>query len=199
MKRDPSGDSLVTVAILAGGRAERLGGIDKGLHALDGKPLIETLLARVREQHRCEVMIVANRNIEGYRQYASTISDRVAGFAGPLAGIAAALEACTTPWLAMLPVDCPAPPPDLIPRLLAGAIVQRTSMAVAHDGQRRQPLFAICSRDLASDAGRAAADGDGVWRWQDRHGAVEIDFADRRAHFDNLNSAVDFDRYESRL
>lgn len=198
MKRDEADVGDVTVAILAGGRAERLGGLDKGLHALAGRPLIEAALAAIREQHRGAVIIVANRNIDRYRHHAPTVSDRVRGFAGPLAGIAAALDVCTTPWLATLPVDCPEPPSDLIARLIAGMVAQRACIAVAHDGQRRQPLFALYVRDLASTASLAAADADGVWQWQDRHGAVEVDFADRREGFHNLNSVVDFDRYETR-
>ncbi len=192
MKADSLIDPRVTVAVLAGGRGERLGGLDKGLQPLRGKPLIESVLAGVRKQHHGALMIVANRNIERYRELAPTISDRVPGFAGPLAGIAAALEQCSTPWLAILPVDCPAPPPDLMMRLLAALRLAPASVLVAHDGQRRQPLFALCSKTLGDDAANAAAEGIGVWQWQDRNGAIEIDFSDCRASFHNLNSALDF-------
>ncbi len=66
---------------------------------------------------------------------------------------------------------------------------------VAHDGERRQPLFALYVRKLAESAARAAAMGQGAWEWQDAIGAVEVDFSDRRQQFHNLNTPEDFAAY----
>ena len=187
--------SPLTVAILAGGAATRLGGRDKGLETLLDAPLIARV-ARVWASY--DLLIVANRNLDEYARYARTISDAVAGFAGPLAGVAAALAACATERLVTVPVDCPDPPRDLIARL-AVAIETGAAACVAHDGERRQPLFALYRRELAERANAAAKAGQGVWQWQDTIPAREVDFSDRRHEFHNLNTPDDFAAYADAL
>lgn len=182
-------DEAVTATILAGGAGQRLGGADKGLAVLGGRPLVAWCCDAIRSQVDA-VLIAANRNRRCYAQFASVISDPVSGHRGPLAGIAAALAAVGTPWLVTLPVDSPRPPPDLVARLRAGRGTART--AVVDDGTRRQPLFALYHRDSATSAADALARNLPVWRWQDELGAVAVDFADRAAHFANLNTPQDF-------
>lgn len=110
----PSVDAqTTTAAILAGGRAERMGGVDKGLLRLGGQLLVERVLTALRAQGIGTWLIVANRSHEIYARYAPVVADAEPGFRGPLAGVAAALTACTTPWLLSVPVDCPDPPPEL--------------------------------------------------------------------------------------
>ena len=142
-----------------------------------------------------EVLIVANRHVDEYALHAPTTSDEVAGFRGPLAGVAAALRVCTTPWLLTLPVDCPEPPVDLARRLVDCALQSGASCVVVHDGERRQPLFAVYRRELASSAAAAIAAGQGVWQWQESIGARELDFAGQRRQFQNLNTPEDFAAY----
>ncbi len=183
----------ITVAILAGGAARRFDGRDKGLQRLGDQPLIAWVIDSVNTQD-CEVMIVANRNLETYREYAPVISDATPGFAGPLAGIAVALTSCRSPWLLTVPVDCPQPPADLAARLLDAA---RSGPAdhdawVAHDGERRQPLFALYRPILAPSAAAAVAAGHGVMHWQEAIGFRAVDFSDARAHFINLNRESEF-------
>jgi molybdenum cofactor guanylyltransferase len=185
--------TAVCAAILAGGAATRLGGRDKGLERFGGRPLVAWVVDALRAQV-VELSIVANRNHEAYRNHATTIADALPGFRGPLAGIAAALAASAAPWLLTVPVDCPTPPPDLARRLLAVAApgTTRGPAFVAHDGVRREPLFALYGPGLAESAARAARAGLGPRRWQDEIGAIEVDFADRRTHFTNLNEPADF-------
>ena len=186
-------DASPTFAILAGGAATRLGGRDKGLEPLDGKPLVAWVIDAVAAMRADPViLIVANRNLAAYASFAPTISDSASGFHGPLAGIAAALGHCTTEWLLSLPVDCPTPPQDLAARLLRHAHEGGHAACVAHDGERRQPLFAIYRCGLAAAAATAVASGQGAWQWQDAIGARELDFSDRRRQFHNLNTAADF-------
>lgn len=187
--------AALTIAILAGGAATRLQGRDKGLEPLSGRPLVAWAIEAVSAMAAAPILIIANRNPEAYAKFAATIRDDLADFRGPLAGIAAALAACETPWLMTLPVDCPQPPRDLAARLLDAVRVDSAKAAVAHDGERRQPLFAIYRRGLASDAAAAATQGQGVWQWQQAIGARELDFADRRAQFRNLNTPEDFAAY----
>ena len=81
----------LTGLILAGGRGTRLGGVDKGLVELHGRPLVEYVLERLRPQTGA-ILINANRHHERYAAYGvPVIPDLEGGFAGPLAGIAAGL------------------------------------------------------------------------------------------------------------
>ncbi len=187
----------LTVAILAGGAASRLGGRDKGLESIEGIPLIERARAYCTRAvgRDIDFLIVANRHLDEYARYGRVRADRLQGFQGPLAGVASALEGAAAPRVLTLPVDCPAPPADLAKRLLAALDETSAEIAVAHDGERRQPLFALYERGLAASAAAAAASGQGVWEWQDAIGAVEVDFADRRQQFHNLNTPEEFAAY----
>lgn len=196
----------LTVAILAGGEGSRLDGRDKGLEPLGGRPLIEWVIEycanhvpRARDGSSSagdvERVIVANRNADAYACYAPVCADLAAGFHGPLAGIASALDRATAPIVMTLPVDSPQPPHDLAARLVDAIERTHANAVVAHDGERRQPLFALYRRTLAADAAAAAHEGRGVWEWQDAIGAREVDFADRRRQFHNLNTPGDFASY----
>ena len=184
----------VTAAILAGGAGKRLGGRDKGLESLAGRPLIAYVIERIRPQVD-DLFIVANRHAEEYAAFAPVIADDAPGFLGPLAGIASALARCESPWLLTTSVDVPQPPLDLAPRLI-DAIRQR-DISVAHDGERRQPLFALYSTRLAHAAKDALDRNLAVWCWQDEHDAVEVDFAGDENAFCNLNTPDDFRNWEN--
>jgi molybdopterin-guanine dinucleotide biosynthesis protein A len=106
------------------------------------------------------------------------------------------LAACTTPWLLTVPVDCPDPPAELASRLLATAIAAGTSLAVAHDGERSQPLFAIYRPALAESCSEALVRNLPVWRWQRESGAAVADFSDCAARFVNLNTPEEFRAWE---
>lgn len=184
----------LTIAVLAGGAASRLGGCDKGLALFDGRALVDHVLEAAAAMHgdRIDYLIIANRNLDAYARRAQALADLVPGTRGPLAGVATALAACRTRWLLTVPVDCPRPPADLYLRLAQGAALHAADALVAHDGERRQPLFALYRPELARSAALAAAAGEGVARWQDAIAARDVDFADRRRQFMNLNTAEDF-------
>ncbi len=194
------GDATVTVAILAGGQGRRLGGVDKGLQILDGKPLIAHVCEAVKAMHappgahgNRDLMILANRNRETYSMIARTLLDDVDSGDGPLAGIATALSAITTPWLLTVPVDCPCPPLNLWRRLQSA--IGDADCAVAHDGAHRQPLFALYRLGVAPSAKIAAKAALGPLAWQEQIDAVEVDFHDWREQFINLNSTADYIAY----
>ena len=87
----------ITGLILAGGRAQRMGGIDKGLIPFRGKALIESAIQALQDQVG-EILINANRNISQYSSYGyPVIVDETPNFSGPLAGFSAGLKICTTP------------------------------------------------------------------------------------------------------
>jgi molybdenum cofactor guanylyltransferase len=187
----------VTAAILAGGEGARVGGQDKGLLPLAGKPLIARATGAMRPQAGT-LLICANRHVEAYAAFGAVVADALAGYAGPLAGISAALAVCTTPWLLTVPVDCPDPPAELGSRLFTAAIAKGTSLAVAHDGERPQPLFAIYRRELAESGADALVRDMPVWRWQRDAGAAVVDFSDCAGMFANLNMPEEFHAWEQR-
>ena len=168
----------ITIAILAGGAASRLGGLDKGLVRLLERPIIAWALEALALQPGQSRLIVANRSLDEYARFAPTISDKCPeDFAGPLAGVAAALGACATPWLYTVPVDCVRPCQDILNALWAALMTRDADAVVAHDGTRRQPLFALYRSTLAASAEEALAAGAGVMRWQDSLNTVEVDLS----------------------
>jgi molybdenum cofactor guanylyltransferase len=185
----------ITAAILAGGAGSRLGARDKGLAILAGRPLIAHVVDALKRQS-VDMLICMNRNAEQYAAFATICPDRTPGFRGPLAGIDAALAVCATSWLLTVPVDCPRPPMDLAQRLYGAALAASARIAVAHDGVRRQPLFAIYRRELRDDSSQALGNDLPVWRWQDVSGAVEVGFSDVPQAFLNLNVEDDFKNWE---
>ena len=181
-----SGESI-TAAILAGGQAQRLGGVDKGLVQWRGRALIAHVVEALSTQVD-DLLIVANRNPCEYARYGRVCGDHHAGYRGPLEGISTAVRQVDSAWLLVVPVDSPMPGSDLLARLWQ----QRgdSAIAVAHDGVRRQPLFALYRRthlELPGDDPTLS-----VWAWQDRHSLREVDFSDSPARFANLNTAEDF-------
>jgi len=186
----------ITAAILAGGAAQRLGGRDKGLQLLLGKPLIDWVCQRISTQVQTTV-ICANRHIDSYAAYAPVLRDATANFRGPLAGIISAYLTLKNDWLLTLPVDCPTPPHDLGQRLYQACIHSKSAAAFVHDGQRRQPLFALYRRDLSLSAQTALAQNIGVWQWQESINAIAVDFSDQADAFVNLNTPRDFLDFEA--
>ena len=107
----------VSGIVLAGGLGRRMGGVDKGLQPLRGKAMVEHVLARLAPQVD-DIVINANQNLERYAAFGHrVVSDRVGGFAGPLAGLHAGLEAIAHPLAVTVPCDSPFLPADLVARL----------------------------------------------------------------------------------
>ncbi|HST28815.1 MAG TPA: molybdenum cofactor guanylyltransferase MobA [Rudaea sp.] len=187
--------AVITAAILAGGEGRRVGGEDKGLLELDGRPLIAHVIAALHGQAD-PIVICANRNADRYAEFAPVIADAGHEFRGPLAGIAAALRACGSAWLLTVPVDCPQPPRDLAMRLHDVAADENRDVAAVFDGMRVQPLFALYRRSLAANAEGALQNDMPVIRWQQSLHRTLADFSGRAKEFDNLNTPEDFRQWE---
>jgi molybdopterin-guanine dinucleotide biosynthesis protein A len=138
----------ITGLILAGGRAQRMGGIDKGLVSFMGKPLIEHAIARLSPQVTT-ILINANRNHDRYAQYGhAVIADHHPDFAGPLAGFAAGLEQCKTEYLLSVPCDSPVFPLNLSQQLLEEMISTQSDLVYASSVDSAgatwtQPVFCL--------------------------------------------------------
>ncbi|HEY3521532.1 MAG TPA: molybdenum cofactor guanylyltransferase MobA [Rhodanobacteraceae bacterium] len=193
--------------VLAGGAGSRVGGADKGLLLLQGRPLVAHVLDALHLQ--CDaVLVVANRNLDEYSRFAKTVRDESESHAGPLAGIVAALTDSTVAasshsceWLLTVPVDCPHPPEGLRERLQSTlAKSEQPGCAFVHDGDGAQPLFALYrlsqGATLLGSARAALRSHASVLRWQVEIAARAVDFSDQRAAFHNLNTPQDFSDYE---
>jgi molybdopterin-guanine dinucleotide biosynthesis protein A len=177
--------SQVALGILAGGRAQRLGGADKALAMHAGSRLVDRTLAALGDGY-CSALISYNREGATLPARLRVVPDRRADFAGPLAGIEALLAACESPWLLSAPVDLDEIPQDVLERLaeVAGA----GQGVVARDADGAQPLVALWPVRLALPAVSAALDaGEGaVHKVQAALGFASCDFSPRR--FGNLNT-----------
>jgi molybdenum cofactor guanylyltransferase len=187
----------VTGLVLAGGRATRMGGIDKGLLPLAGRPLVDHVLERLRPQVT-EMLIVANRHREAYSTYGfPVLTDQVGEYWGPLAGILTGLQGSSQPWLAVVPCDSPIFPLDLVQRLYAAATQAQQSLAVAHDGQRLQSVFTLIHRTrLPMLQDHILRGGRRLEAWYASESALHVDFSDVAEAFVNLNTLEESARLE---
>lgn len=189
----------ITGLVLAGGRATRMGGMDKGLVNLAGRPMVEWVLDCLRDQVD-ELIINANRNQETYGAMGHlVVSDRCGDFQGPLAGMASGMAAAGSQWLLTAPCDSPLLSPLLAARLWQ-ACAGGADIAVAHDGQRLQPVFALLRCNLLGSL-QAYLDAGGrkIDRWYAEHEMQTVDFSDCMETFLNINEPADREQLEARL
>jgi len=190
----------VTGLVLAGGRARRMAGRDKGLIELAGRSMVHWIVQRLVPQ-TTSVMISANRNFDRYAEFGfEVIRDIDDSFLGPLAGISAGLTRSKTPWLVTVPCDSPLLVADLVDRLSAAIRENGTGIAVAHDGNRLQPVFSLIHQDLAPDlVDFLQAGGRKIDLWLDRHVWVKVDFSADPDMFLNINTPEELVALEKRL
>lgn len=179
-------EAATTLGLLAGGRATRLGGLDKAWLQRGGIPQVVRLAGRVRDEVDA-VLVSANRDPGRYREHGFVpVADRHPGL-GPLAGLEALAAACTTPWLLTLPVDLVSINDCLLRSLRAAG----GHGAWAEDDDGRQPLVALWPTGALRTALPASFDsGDlSVRTLQARIGMVPVRFEGLR--FGNLNTPDD--------
>lgn len=190
----------VTGIILAGGMARRMGGMDKGLIQLAGHPMIEYVINGLSPQIE-HLLINANRSQDHYAQYGYPVfGDAVEEFAGPLAGIAAALEHSPTELILTVPCDGPWLPADLKSRLLQRLEEEQADACVCHDGDRRQPVFGIFHKRLRPAIVNYLESGERkLQKWLDGQNVAMEDFSDYPEAFTNVNTPEERDRVEALL
>ncbi|MGB5198422.1 MAG: molybdenum cofactor guanylyltransferase MobA [Sedimenticolaceae bacterium] len=183
----------ITALILAGGKSRRMGGRDKGLLPFGDGLLVGHVLAAVLPQVG-GVMINANRHQAEYAQLGyPVVADSLADFQGPLAGFLAGLEQLQTEYLLTLPCDGPIVVADLATRLANGLDEAGADIAVAHDGKRLQPVYALLHRRVLPGLRAALAEGERkIDRWYPRNEWVTVDFSDVPEQFSNINTPEDY-------
>ena len=173
--------------VLAGGQGRRMGNVDKGLQPLRGRPMIEHVLERLRPQVG-EIVINANQNVDRYRGFGHrVVSDAIGGFAGPLAGLHAGLQAITSPLAVTVPCDSPFLPSDLVARLQDH--LGDSDLAVAKTGDQAHPVFALVRRSVAGSLEAfLASGGRKIDAWYAALKVVEVSFDDEADAFRNINT-----------
>ncbi len=182
----------ITGLILAGGRGMRMGGVDKGLQTLQGKPMIAHVLQRLQPQVD-RIMINANQNHERYREFNFPVwSDEKNDYAGPLAGMQAGLIHCETAYMLTVPCDTPVLPTDLVTQLATALEKSTADIAVANTKQydriQRQPVFCLMKKTVLTDLTAALERGvRKVDLWLAEKKLVDVVFDDEAA-FANINT-----------
>lgn len=190
----------ISAIILAGGRATRMGCIDKGLVPFNQKPLIAHVIARLAPQVD-EIFINANRETDAYKAFGyPVLPDEIAGFAGPLAGMQLGLKHAQNDYLLTAPCDTPLLPLNLAKQLEAALVQHDAEIAVATSDGNTHPVFCLCKisalpslNDFLQQGGRKVSD------WQKSLKYVNVDFSDSDEAFTNLNTPEDIAKLEARL
>jgi molybdenum cofactor guanylyltransferase len=187
----------ITAVILAGGQGRRMGGQDKGLIEFDGRLMIEILIDRLQHQ-QLDILINANRNQLTYQSYGyPVIGDELGDFQGPLAGFASAMATVKTRYILTLPCDSPILAERFVERFIETQGREDSSVCVAFDGERLQPVYALIETRLLDDLKQFLESGERkIDRWYAQHNYARVDFSDDVAMFQNINTPEDKQRMQ---
>jgi len=188
----------ITGVVLAGGLGRRMGGVDKGLQPLRGRPMVAWVLDRFAPQVD-EVLINANQNLDDYAALGHrVIADEIGGFAGPLAGLQRGLSEASHGLVATVPCDSPFLPHDLVPRLLSALDHGAAELAVARTHQQPHPVFCLCRRSLLPHLTSFLREGGRkIDAWYASLRVVEVPFDDEADAFRNINTPDELASAES--
>jgi molybdenum cofactor guanylyltransferase len=177
----------VSGIVLAGGQGRRMGGVDKGLQPLRGKPMAAWVLARLAPQVD-EIIVNANQNLEAYARFGHrVVPDAIGGFAGPLAGLHAGLCAVQHPLAVTVPCDSPFLPADLVARLRDA--LRANDLAVAKTGDQPHPVFSLVRSAVRAHLEQfLSSGGRKIDAWYATLKVVEVAFDDEAAAFRNINT-----------
>lgn len=180
--------------ILAGGQASRMGGRDKGLVELNGRPLIQYVIDKLSRQN-VSITINANRNQERYQDFAPVVSDSFPDYPGPLGGIHAGLKNADTDWVGFVPCDSPQINEDLVARFCA-AVNPDSDILVAHDGEFKQPVFTLFHKRVLPRLEAFLERGDRKIILLYKDCVTEfVDFSDSPNCFVNLNTPEELTQF----
>ena len=188
------GRNDVTGVVLAGGQGRRMGGVDKGLVDLAGRPLVAHVIERLAPQVGA-LLINANQNRARYEAFGvPVVADALGGFAGPLAGLHAAMTRAESDYVVTVPCDSPFLPADLVVRLATAVTEKSAQLAVAKTFDQPHPVFALVRRDVGEHLARFLADGGRkIDAWYATLATIEVAFDDEADAFRNINTRAELD------
>ncbi len=206
-KKIPGDVPGVIGVLLAGGQSQRMGGGDKCLRPLGGKPILAHVIERVLPQLR-GLILNANGDPQRFASFdLPVVPDSIPDFAGPLAGVLtgmdwAAANAPDCPWIVTVPTDSPFLPRDLVARLVAERDIDQADMACAMSAGQRYPVVGLWPVRLRDELRRAITQEDmhKVDAWSARYRLAVAEFAiDKIDPFFNANSPEDLAKAEQLL
>ena len=185
--------------ILAGGKATRMGGGDKGLLSLGSASILGHVIDRLAPQVTA-LALNANGNPKRFAAFGlPVLPDASDDFAGPLAGVLAGMDWAAgqgAECLVTAAADTPFFPCDLVPRLHLAAQEQSRPIILARTANGRHPTFGLWPVALRADLRQALSNGvRKVVAWTDRHGTGHADFPTGPIDpFFNVNTPDDLER-----
>jgi molybdopterin-guanine dinucleotide biosynthesis protein A len=170
-----------------------MGGVDKGLQLLRGKPLAQWAIERLAPQVD-ELLVNCNQNLDAYARFGRRlVPDEVGGYAGPLAGLHAGLKAAAHPLVATVPCDSPFLPLNLVSKLFES--LQDRDLAVARTGDQAHPVFSLARKDVLHNLEQfLAGGGRKIDAWYASLRTVEVRFDDEADAFRNINTLEELGR-----
>jgi len=202
-----SNSSTVFGVMLAGGKAQRMGGGDKCLLPLGAQTLLQRAVDRAKPQVD-QLLLSANGNqLRFARTRLTVIPDTIAGQPGPLAGIYSALlwlkdQAPDVEWLASFASDAPFIPQDMVSKLKQAVQDDARKIAVARACERVQPAFSLWHTSLLSDIESALNEPTPplLRDWVANNDVCYVDFEHPRYDpFFNINTPQDLYKAEPML
>lgn len=169
--------------ILAGGLARRMGGGDKPMRAVAGRTLLARVIDRMGPQ--CDGLILnANGEATRFAPFGlPVVADSVEGFAGPLAGVLAALDWAAqhrphVKWVVSAAADCPFLPRDLVARFHRARQEDEAELCVARSGGQTHPVIGLWSVALRNELRDALVVEDcrKIDRWTARYKLATVDW-----------------------
>jgi len=172
----------VAGVLLAGGQSQRMGGGDKCLRLLAGKPILAHVIERARSQVTA-LVLNANGDPKRFADFGlPVVADETSGFVGPLAGILAGLDwtAANVPdatHVASFATDAPFLPRDLIAAFREAMRMGIYDLACAASDGRTHPVFGLWPVAVRDDLRAALASGlRKVDQWTAGYRLVEVEF-----------------------
>jgi molybdopterin-guanine dinucleotide biosynthesis protein A len=185
--------------LLAGGLARRMGGGDKPLRTVAGRPLLDLVIERIQPQVSA-LVLNANGDPARFATYglpvvADTVPDNPGPLAGVLAGLDWAAKRCPgCPLVVSVPTDAPFLPADLVARMEAQMVAENADLACAASGGQAHPVIGLWPVRLRHDLRHALVD-EGIRKvdvWTARYSLATVAFSDRPVDpFFNANRPED--------